>query len=120
MSISPITTLALGGRKTLVYCTKCGTNNVDAASVCVNCGAPLYGASDKRTPHVTRYDREYSYHRRGRPLVGIFIGLIIILVGFGLLLSELYGIDIPWGPIILILIGVFILVRLLLVRSRRR
>jgi tetrahydromethanopterin S-methyltransferase subunit E len=104
----------------LVFCTKCGTNNVDTASVCVNCGAPLFGASDKRTPRVTRYDREYGYHRRGRPLVGIFIGLIIILAGFGLLLSELYGIDLPWGPIILILIGVFILVRLLLVRSRRR
>jgi tetrahydromethanopterin S-methyltransferase subunit E len=104
----------------VVFCTKCGTNNVDTASVCVNCGAPLFGASDERKPRVTRYDREYSYHRRGRPLVGIFIGLIIILAGFGLLLSELYGIDIPWGPIILILIGVFILVRLLLVRRRRR
>ncbi len=104
----------------MVYCTKCGTNNLDVAVVFVNCGAPLYDASDERKPHVTRYDREYGYHRRGRPLIGIFIGLIIILAGFGLLLSELYGIDIPWGPIILILIGVFILVRLLMVRSDRR
>ena len=28
----------------MVYCTKCGTNNVEGAKVCVNCGAPLYGA----------------------------------------------------------------------------
>jgi uncharacterized membrane protein YvbJ len=120
MSVSPITRLALGGRKTAVYCTKCGTNNVDTAAVCVNCGAPLCGANDERKPRVTRYNREYSYHRRGKSLVGIFIGSIIILAGFGLLLSELYGIDIPYKEIILILIGVFILVRLLLLRSRRR
>jgi len=119
MSISSITRLCHEREKKVVYCTKCGTNNVDTAAVCVNCGEPLYGASGERKPHVTRYDREYSHRRRGQPLVGIFIGLMIILAGFGLLLSELYGIDIPWGPIIFILIGVFILIRLLMVRNRR-
>jgi tetrahydromethanopterin S-methyltransferase subunit E len=104
----------------MVYCTKCGTNNVDTASACVNCGLPLYGASGERKPQVTPYDREYHYRRRGRTLVGIFIGLMMILASFGLLLSELYGIRIPWVPIMLILIGVFILARLLLVRNSRR
>ncbi len=105
----------------MVYCTKCGTNNVDGASVCVNCGALLYGASgeDRAYWRHGRYEREYGFHRRGRPIIGIFIGLIIILAGFGLLLSALYDISIPWGPIILILIGVFVLVRLFQVRSRR-
>ena len=93
---------------------------MDTAAVCVNCGAPLYGVSGERKPHVVRYDREYGYRRRGQPLVGIFIGVIIILAGFGLLLSALYGIDIPWVPSIFILIGVFILLRLLMVRNRRR
>jgi hypothetical protein len=106
----------------MVYCTKCGTNNADGATVCVNCGAPLYGTSGESRPYLrhVRYEREYGYHGRGRPIIGIFIGFMIILAGFGLLLSELYGIDVPWGPIILILIGVFVLVRLVQVRSRRR
>jgi len=104
----------------MVYCTKCGTNNVDDATVCVNCGGPLHGASGEGKPYLTRYEREFGYQRRGRPIIGVFIGLIIILAGFGLLVSDLYGIDIPWGPIIIILIGVFVLGRLLLVRNRRR
>jgi len=95
----------------VVYCTKCGTNNTDDATVCVQCGAPLYGE---------RVSREYGYPRRARPFMGIFIGLMIIFAGFAFLVSELYAIDVPWVPIIMILFGVFILVRLLQVRSRRR
>jgi hypothetical protein len=105
----------------MVYCTKCGTNNADDATVCVQCGAPLYGASGEGKPYWReRVSMEHGYHRRGRPIVGIFIGLIIIFAGFALLVSELYAIYIPWVPIIMILFGVFILVRLLQVRSRRR
>jgi len=110
------------GREKMVYCTKCGTNNADGAAVCVNCGAPLQGASGESRPYVRHgtYAREYNYHRRGTPVLGIFIGLIIIFAGFALLVSEVYGVDIPWGPIIIIFIGVFVLVRLLQVRSRGR
>jgi uncharacterized membrane protein YvbJ len=106
----------------MVYCTKCGTNNAEAAAICVNCGAPLYGSNSENRPYrrYVRYERGYGYHGRGRPLIGIFIGLIIILAGFSLLAAELYNIDIPWFPIIMILIGVFILLRLVLGRSRRR
>jgi uncharacterized membrane protein YvbJ len=106
----------------MVYCTKCGTNNADGAAVCVNCGTPLQGTSDESRPYVRHgtYAREYGSRRRGTPVVGIFVGLIIIFVGFALLASEVYGVDIPWGPIIIIFIGVFVLARLLQVRSRRR
>ena len=106
----------------MVYCTKCGTNNVDGATVCANCGASLYGASGEGRSYLRhgRYEREHGFPRRGRPILGIFIGLIIILAGFSLLVAELYGIYIPWMPIIMILFGVFILVRLLQVRRRRR
>jgi hypothetical protein len=106
----------------MVYCTKCGTNNTDAATVCVQCGAPLYGASGEAKTyrrHV-RYEREYGSHMGSGALTGIIIGLIIIFAGFSLLVAELYGIDIPWGPIIIIFFGVFVLVRLFQVRSRRR
>ena len=106
----------------MVYCTKCGTNNADDATACVKCGAPLHGASGEGRTYMgrVRYERHYGYHRRGRPFIGIFIGLIIILAGFSLLVAEFYRIDIPWFPIVLILIGVFILLRLILARSRRR
>jgi hypothetical protein len=106
----------------MVYCTKCGTNNVDDATVCVHCGAPLYGASGEGRPYWRHgwYEREYGFHRRSGAIAGIVIGLIIIFAGFSLLVTELYGISIPWGPIVIILIGIFIMVRLFQVRSRRR
>jgi hypothetical protein len=106
-----------GGRNYIVYCTNCGTNNADGATGCINCGASLYGASGEGK--YVGYAREYG-HRRSGAITGIVIGLIIIFAGFSLLVSELYGINMPWGPIIIILFGVFILVRLFQVRSRRR
>ncbi len=106
----------------MVYCTKCGTNNAEGATVCVNCGAPLYGTSAEGRFHWGRrqHAREYyGLHKRSGVITGIVIGLIIIFAGFSLLVAEFYGIDLPWGPIIMILVGVFILVRLFQVRSRR-
>lgn len=106
----------------MVYCTKCGINNVDGATVCVSCGAPLHGANgkDKRRVRYGRYEGTSGFTGRGRPIMGVFIGLIMLFAGFSLLVAEIYGVDIPWGPIILILVGVFILVRFFQVRSRRR
>jgi hypothetical protein len=37
-----------------------------------------------------------------------------------LLVAELYDISIPWGPIIIILIGIFVISRWFRVRNRRR
>jgi predicted tellurium resistance membrane protein TerC len=48
------------------------------------------------------------------------IGLIIVLVGLSLLAEQLYDISIPWGPIIIILIGIFVISRWFRVRNRRR
>ena len=107
----------------MVYCTKCGTNNADGAKVCVNCGAPLYGASEESRPYWRhrRYESEYyGFHRRSGAIAGIAIGLIIVLVGLSLLVAELYDISIPWGPIVIILIGIFVISRWFRVRNRRR
>ena len=106
----------------IVYCTKCGTNHVDGTMVCVQCGAPLYGANGESKSYVryVRYEGEYVFRRRSGLLAGIVIGLIILFAGFSLLATELYEIDVPWGPLIMIFFGVVILVRLFQVRSRRR
>jgi hypothetical protein len=111
----------VGEVETMVYCTECGTNNVDGATVCVSCGASLYGGRGEGRGYVRygRYEGESGFPRRGGAVMWIFIGLIILFVGFSLLVAEIYGLDIPWGPIILILAGVFILVRFFQVRRRR-
>jgi uncharacterized membrane protein YvbJ len=105
----------------MVYCTKCGTNNADDAAVCVNCGAPLHGASSESKPYVgrVRYEREFGSHRRGGPIVGLIIGVIVIFIGLSLLLEQ-YDIVIPWWEIILILFGVYLVVRWFLVWNRRK
>jgi len=82
--------------ESIVYCTKCETNHADDATICIHCGAPLYGTSGESRPYWRRerYEKIHAYRRRGKPFIGIFIGLTIILVGFSLLVSELYGIHI--------------------------
>jgi len=105
----------------MVYCTKCGTNHIDDATVCIQCGAPLYGTSNESRPIWSqgRYSREQVFRGRSGALTGIVIGLIIIFAGFSLLVAELYEINIPWGPLVIIFFGVFVLVRLFQVRRRR-
>lgn len=46
---------------------------------------------------------------RGGTVVGIFFGFIIALAGLSLLAKEVYQIDIPWWPIVIILIGALII-----------
>ena len=108
--------------ESLIYCTKCGTNHVDGATVCVSCGAPLHLISDEGRGYIRYgwYEGESGFSMSGSPFIGVLFGLAILFVGFSLLVGALYGIDIPWWPIILILAGVFILVRFFQVRGRRR
>ncbi|HLE75311.1 MAG TPA: zinc-ribbon domain-containing protein [Candidatus Bathyarchaeia archaeon] len=107
----------------MVYCTKCGALNADDAKVCVQCGAPLYGAKEESSPYWRhrhmRYEGEYyGYYRRRGAIATMILGLIIIFIGFLYLLSVLYDVSIPWWSIILIFLGVYILARGI-VRSRR-
>ncbi len=106
----------------MVYCTKCGTQNADDARVCVNCGSPLYGAAPENRPAwgYRHYDYEYrGYHRRSGAIATAIIGLILVLVGFSFLVSEVTGVSIPWFPLIIILLGIFILIRIAWVRGRK-
>jgi uncharacterized membrane protein YvbJ len=107
----------------MVYCSKCGTKNADDAKVCVNCGALLSGASEEGRPYwrSRRYEGEYyGFHRRSGAIAGIIIGIIIILIGFSFLAREVYGIQVPWFEVIIILLGVYVIARALRGRNRRQ
>lgn len=107
----------------MVYCTKCGTNNAEGATVCVNCGAPLYGTSTEgrfywgHRQHAREY---YGFHRRSGALATLIIGIVIVLIGFSFLLNETFNIRIPWWEIILILFGVWFIARAAMRMKRRR
>ena len=107
----------------MVYCTKCGTNNAEDATVCVNCGASLYGTSAEGRPywgHRQYKDEYYGFHRRSGALATLIIGIVIALIGFNFLLSETFNIRIPWWEIILILFGVWFIARAVMWTKRRR
>jgi uncharacterized membrane protein YvbJ len=105
----------------MVYCSKCGTLNSDEATVCSNCGAPLHGAATQSTPYGRQRRREeayYDYPRRGGGFAALAVGLIIVLVGLSILTADVYHVNIPWGPIVIIFVGVLILIAGLRARSR--
>jgi len=106
----------------MVYCTKCGTKNADDATMCVNCGASLYGTTTEEGPYWRhrRYREEYGYHRRSGAFAGIIIGTIILLIGFSLLVEVLYNVSIHWFEVLIILLGVYIIARALTGWGRRR
>jgi uncharacterized membrane protein YvbJ len=106
----------------MVYCTKCGTLNADDATVCAKCGAPLHGGKEESSPYWRhrhmRHEEDYRYWRRRGALTSLIFGVVIILIGLSLLLEQVYGVDIPWWSLIIILLGVYLVLRGIM-RSRR-
>jgi hypothetical protein len=105
----------------MVYCSKCGTLNNDNANVCSKCGAPLNAEQEGVGPYWRRrrYEGEYyRHHERSGGITALIIGLIIIVIGFSFLYSEVYGVSIPWWPIIVIIIGVWLIARAAMWRRR--
>jgi uncharacterized membrane protein YvbJ len=104
----------------MVYCTRCGTLNAEDAAICTNCEAPLQGTQTQAQPRpYTRHWRweDWEYHPRSGAFAALAIGLIIVLIGISTLFAEFYNINIPWGAIIIVFIGILIIVAGL--RSRR-
>ncbi len=109
----------------MVYCSKCGTQNPDTATVCSNCGAPLYTVgqqypgSDRE--HYKRVESECFGLPYGGAIVGVIFGLIIIVVGLGVYLQETGYVVSFWPilwPLIIIIFGVLILAGALYGRRR--
>jgi ribosomal protein L40E len=93
----------------LVYCSKCGAENEEDATVCKECGASL------RRPSTRVYRRRRAEDncfgsRGGSNWFGLFIGAMIILAGLSQLLQGTYwwaSWDRLW-PIPVILLGLII------------
>jgi len=117
----------------MVYCTKCGAENEDEASNCVNCGAPLQVYSpekrdweeeieiraeefgERAEKFGKRMENECFGLPRGGAIFGLFIGIIIILVG----LQQLFGWNIDFGSFAIIIVGILIAAGAIYGSSRR-
>ncbi len=117
------------GNERMVYCTRCGKLNPDDAAVCFNCGAPLKSAGAQPDVQATPYVRNWQwedwehyrgYSRRSGAFAALAVGVLIILIGFSVLLAETYNVNIPWGAIILVFIGLLIIVAGIRARQRWR
>ncbi len=105
----------------MVYCTKCGTQNPDDATVCAKCGASLYGVGERE--HYRRMDTECFGIPRGGAVVGIAIGVIIVLWGLIAILQSttrqyFLRMSAVW-PIAVIIFGILIVIGALYGLSRR-
>jgi len=94
----------------MVYCTKCGAENKEDASVCEKCGASLNPAPYRRYQRY-RYEDNVCFGGQSH-IWGIIIGLFIIMIGA----SSLIGFDIwdKFWTLFIILIGVIIVVNTLM------
>lgn len=106
----------------MIHCTKCGTGNEDNATVCINCNAFLHSQSPKEKLDMKPRccEGERGYRRWGGALIGILIGVIVILIGFSLLIRQLYDISIPWLELIMIFFGIYLVIRALTKMNRKR
>ena len=75
----------------MTYCAKCGTKNEDDAAFCKKCGSSLNGAI-KRT-HDKDDDCVCSGSQQN-PMVPIFWGVVIILIGLWIIISFVIPKDI--------------------------
>jgi hypothetical protein len=93
----------------LVYCSKCGVENEEDATVCKECGASLRRQST-RVYRRRRGDDLCFGSKGGFNWFGLFIGAMIILAGLSQLLQDTYewaSLDRLW-PIPVILLGLII------------
>jgi len=98
------------------FCTKCGTTLKSSQP-----SQPDYGAY-WRHRHYGREYRDY-YYPRHRGWGALFAGVIIIIIGLTLLLSEVYGFNINWSAwwaIIVIVIGLWLIFVAVRVSLRHR
>ena len=93
----------------MVYCTKCGTEKLDNADICANCGASL-GDRPTRYRSNDQDFEEMCFGGRSKTMAPIIFGAIMILVGLSFLLERTFAwinFDNLW-PLIIIAIGLMV------------
>ena len=120
----------------MVYCSKCGTKNEEAAEFCVKCGANLTSPSawrrgggrrekEERQEKGEKQEQECFGLPHGGAIVVIIIGIIVILVGIsqvpGLMPNEILEVTDPlFWPVLIIVFGILIVAGALYQYGRRR
>ena len=113
----------------MVYCSKCGTKNEDAAVDCVKCGSPLYASPSESGSETLEKNWEEDLERgaeelgrraekfgkrmenecfglpRGGAIFGLIFGLTIVIFG----LQQLFGLNIDVGPFAITAVGLLII-----------
>jgi uncharacterized membrane protein YvbJ len=95
----------------MVYCTKCGTENIDDADICVNCGISLNSPTYRSIRRYMNRDDDMCFGGRSKTMWPLIIGIFIILIGLSSLLEDTYSwarFDNLW-PVLIIGIGLVIL-----------
>lgn len=133
----------------MVYCTKCGTENEEAAVYCVKCGVKLVSKDESLEKRMEKWGEDFgkraekwaeefgkraeewgnNFGRRtergcfglphGGIIFGLFIGAIIIIVGVSALLTDLDVVRFFW-PLIVVVFGLLIAAGALYSLTRRR
>ncbi|MCW4051351.1 MAG: zinc-ribbon domain-containing protein [Candidatus Bathyarchaeota archaeon] len=94
----------------MVYCTKCGTENLDDAEVCSNCGASL---NETTTSRYRRRDWDFDdacFGGRSRQTWPLLFGVFLILIGVSSLLDDVFwwaSFDQLW-PLFIIAVGLLV------------
>lgn len=102
----------------MVYCSKCGKQNEEGAEFCVDCGAALYAevSEKKQDERERRRENECFGLPRGGAVFGLFIGVIIIVLG----LQQVFGFNIDLGPLVIIVVGLLFIAGAIYGLVRRR
>ncbi|MCL4429351.1 MAG: zinc-ribbon domain-containing protein [Chloroflexi bacterium] len=97
----------------MVYCSKCGTLNPDTSVICSNCGAPLSPPESRPYSRYERrryYEDQYGYRHRGNGFGLLIAGLFVLILGLAALFGSLSLFWQYFWPVVLILIGVWLLI----------
>ena len=123
----------------MVYCTKCGTKNEEAAVYCIKCGAKLEVSKEESwDKRVEKWGEDFGKRAEewgedfgrqaekecfglphGGLIFGLLIGVIIIMVGVSSLVTGTGVIENFW-PLIIVIFGLLIAAGALYSLTRRR
>lgn len=109
----------------MTYCQYCGTKNSKDAKICKMCGEKLY-LEEKPASRAARVDirnrpeQECFGLPRFGPMVGIAIGLVVLLLGVGFMLSRIYLTRIEVWPLAIVIFGLMVVAAALSALHRNR